>query len=220
MSKRAIFLGGKRGGSVPVVTTTTTWQVSHSGDDGSGIDSGIGSTVLSSLQAGNETYAYVTNIGYYAFFRFLNVGIPQGANIHAAKLTLRTRDAASGGTEGGDLDLYTFKVDALDVNSSTRPASDSSVFNDLADSTTAVVDWTLTSSVSDDADLDTPEIKTVLQEVVDRGGWLTGSNVTFRTYNTKTTETSPTGVATCLLHISAHETATSTAAKLTVTYSS
>lgn len=219
MSKRAIYLGGKRGAGGPTTTTsTTTWQVSNGGDDGTGVH---GSTVLSagvaSVVAGNDVEMGVVNIGYYAFFRFLNVGIAQGATIDDAKLTLRTSQSSDGGAEIGDLDLYDFKVDALDVDDSTRP-SDGNDVNENATTTSAVVNWPLTSSVSDDADLDTPEIKTVLQEVVNRSGWSSGNDITFRVYNAKTSEGNPMGLSDCHLQCWSYDQNTSKAGKLVVTY--
>lgn len=220
MSKRAIFLDGKRSSAAAssTTTTTTTWQVSNGGDDGSGAH---GSSTMSAgnapVNSGNEVQMFVVNIGYYGFFRFLNVGITQGATIDAAKLTLRTTDSSGGGAEVGDLDLYTFKVDALDVDDSTRP-TDANDVNESATTTSAVVDWTLTSSVSDDADLDTPEIKTVLQEVVDRALWSSGNDITFRVYNEKVSESSPTGLSDCQLSCFSYDQNTSKAAKLVVEY--
>lgn len=221
MSKRAIFLDGKRGaGAVgpSTTTTTTTWQVSASADDGWASHSNGGTF----LQVANNIVICgfyvgggVVPFGTYGFFRFTGVGIPDGATIDTAKLTLVTSPAPDG-AEFGDLDLHTFKVDALDVDDSTQPSSSTDV-NDGATSTEAIVDWSLTSSVADDADLDTPEIKTVVQEIVDRDGWAADNDMTFRIYSEET-DSSSVLTPDCRLQIQSHYLDSDNAAKLVVTY--
>jgi len=224
MTKRARTLrplsaGGGGGGGGGGGETTDTWVVSHSGDDGAGVYS---STTLSTsgntVTAGCLNYSGIVVIGYYAFHRFLSVDIPNGATIDDAKLTLRTAATEfDGGAEVGDLDLYDFKVDALDVDDSTRP-SDGNDVNENATGTSAVVTWSLTSSVGDDEDIDTPDISTVLQEIVNRTGWSSGNDITFRIYNTKVAETNPLNADTCYFQTFDYGEDADKAAKLVVTY--
>jgi len=221
MSKRAIFLSGKRGGGASgptTTTTTTTWQVSASGDDGWASHSTSGTFFnanQSSVVAGFYVAGGSTTVGTYGFFRFTGVEIPQGATIDTAKLTLVTSPAPLG-AEYGDLDLHTFKVDALDVDDSAQPSSATDA-NDSVASTEAIVDWSLTSSVADDADLDTPEIKTVVQEIVDRGGWAADNDMTFRVYSEET-DSSNVLTPDCRLNVQTHDLDSDNAAKLVVTY--
>ena len=189
--------------------------MSHGDDDGQAVHNSSTLTSIPSVtSAGNIPIPGITNVGYYTFFRFLNVTIPNAATIDAAKLTLRTGEDA----ESGDLDLYDFRIDALDQDSTSRPVHGTGGNTVNQGGTEAVVNWPLTSSVADDADLDTPEIKTVLQEIVNRGGWASGNAITFRIYNTKTSEPSPMGLSECNLHIVAYDGDSSNAAKLVVTY--
>jgi hypothetical protein len=223
MSKRAIFLSGKRGGGgyVPT-TTTTTWQVSAGGDDG-WAQHGTTTTMFTGDALIGGFFVYSTGMGgmpygTYAFCRFQNVGIPQGATIDTAKLTFKTQATSSGGAEHGDLDAHTFKVDAIDEDDVSAPSAASDV-NDSAATTEEIVDWSLTSSVADDADLDTPEIKTVLQEIVNRGGWASGNAVMFRYYSEETDSSDSSGsTVDCRLDVQSYEESSSNAAKLVVTY--
>ena len=222
MSKRAIFLSGKRGGgaSGPTTTTeTTTWQVSAGGDDGWAVHAGTVSMFTSDQLIGGFFLASgVVPYGTYAFCRFQNVTIPQGATIDTAKLTFKTLATTDGGAEYGDLDAHTFKVDAIDADDVSAPSAASDV-NDSATTTGEIVDWSLTSSVADDADLDTPEIKTVLQEVVGRGGWESGNAVMFRYYSEETDSGDGSGsTVDCRLDCQSYEASSSNAAKLVVTY--
>ena len=102
--------------------------------------------------------------------------------------------------------------------SQSAPSAASDV-NDSATTTGEIVDWSLTSSVADDADLDTPEIKTVLQEVVGRGGWESGNAVMFRYYSEETDSGDGSGsTVDCRLDCQSYEASSSNAAKLVVTY--
>ena len=222
MSKRAIFLSGKRGGgaSGPTTTTeTTTWQVSAGGDDGWVVhNSTTTSFHATSLLGGFWLVSGIVPYGTYVFCRFQNVTIPQGATIDTAKLTFKTLATIDGGAEHGDLDAHTFKVDAIDEDDVSAPSTSSDV-NNSATTTEEIVDWSLTSSVADDADLDTPEIKTVLQEVVGRDGWESGNAVMFRYYSEETDSSDGSGsTVDCRLDVQSYEESSSDAAKLVVTY--
>jgi len=222
MSKRAIFLSGKRGGgaSGPTTTTeTTTWQVSAGGDDGWVVhNSTTTSFHATSLLGGFWLVSGIVPYGTYVFCRFQNVTIPQGATIDTAKLTFKTLATIDGGAEHGDLDAHTFKVDAIDEDDVSAPSTSSDV-NNHATTTEEIVDWSLTSSVADDADLDTPEIKTVLQEVVGRDGWESGNAVMFRYYSEETDSSDGSGsTVDCRLDVQSYEESSSDAAKLVVTY--
>ena len=226
MSKRAIFLDGKRGaGAVgpSTTTTTTTWQVSANADDGWALGASADTFLNSGINCIGGFYllgdpGVGTPFGTFAWFRFQNVGIPKLATIDTAKLTFKTQAAGNGGAEYGDLDAHTFKVDALDEDNVSAPSVADDV-NEEADTTSAIVDWSLTSSVADDADLDTPEIKTVLQEIVNRSGWASGNAVLFRYYSEETGSTDGSGATEdCRLDVQSREESSANAAKLVVTY--
>jgi len=98
--------------------------------------------------------------------RFLNVTIPKNATIDTAYLTLRAYATRTGTT----------------VNSKIRgEAADNPVtFSTLADyqgrpKTTAVVNWNAIPAWTLDTDYNSPEIKTIIQELVNRAGWVSGN---------------------------------------------
>ena len=98
--------------------------------------------------------------------RFLNVTIPKDATIDTAYLTFKASDTRTGTT----------------VNSKIRgEASDNPItFSTLADyqgraKTTAVVNWDAIPAWTLDTDYNSPEIKTIIQELVNRAGWASGN---------------------------------------------
>jgi len=118
----------------------------------------------------NNVYVAIGNGGaaiYDCGFRFTNVTIPQGSTINSAYLSVRCRSAY-------DYDLYT-NIRGHDVDNSTACADYDTPTGRIAGAaTTASVAW-------DEADSFTvgwyqsPDIKSVVQEIVDRGGWSSGN---------------------------------------------
>jgi hypothetical protein len=99
-------------------------------------------------------------------FRFLNVTVPQGATITAATWEPRVTSTA---TDDPDIDIHAEAVD------------DSASFVTSADvtgrsRTTASVAWTATAVGA--AFVQSPDIATVIQEVVNRAGWVSGNDLT------------------------------------------
>jgi len=98
--------------------------------------------------------------------RFTNVTIPQGATIVTAYLTLRARDT----------------LDGTVANSKIRGENvdNAATFSTLANyqgraKTTALVSWNSIPAWTDVNNYNSPEIKTIIQEIVDRGGWASGN---------------------------------------------
>jgi hypothetical protein len=69
----------------------------------------------------------------------------------------------------------TLVIDAENSDNTSSPSVESNIRS--ATKTTATVNWTLPSTFG--STLYTPEIKTVVQEVVDRSGWASGNAMTF-----------------------------------------
>jgi hypothetical protein len=99
--------------------------------------------------------------------RFNNVTVPVGATITSATLSLAT------GAKTGDINL---DVLAEDVDDS--PALGTGT-NELSNKTltTATVLWTGTAASTDTYN-DSPDISSVIQEIVDRAGWTSGNDIT------------------------------------------
>ncbi len=106
------------------------------------------------------------------FVRFLDVQVPQGATITAATLKLNFRD-------GEDVNYTLSGFDADNPDPSTMSASD----GDHSTHTTANVNFDVLSNGSQDSMNDnlttSPDIKDIVQELVDRAGWAAGNAMMF-----------------------------------------
>jgi len=135
---------------------------------------------------------YPLNIVAEIFLRFTNITIPRGATITNAKITLTTIDsAASTGTP--NLDIQACDEDNSAEMTGTE-VQDGTMTADIMSRvrTTANVNWS--QSFSNDTVYETPDIKTVVQEVIDRAGWASGNAMQFiisdHTYKYRTYPTS------------------------------
>lgn len=101
-------------------------------------------------------------------FRFTGITIPQGATINEAKIRLVNQVDSTG--------TPTLAIEGEDTD-------DSAIFSTHADfvgrtRTSASVSWTPGAQTAATA-VDTVDIKTVVQEIVDRGGWASGNDMAF-----------------------------------------
>ncbi len=101
-------------------------------------------------------------------FRFQNVTIPQGAMITNAYVQFKAADSSAESTDltilGQDADS-TSQFGENSNNLSNRPR------------TSASVDWSNVPNWSMNQFYQTPDITTVIQEIVDRGGWSSGNSM-------------------------------------------
>jgi len=103
--------------------------------------------------------------------RFVSVMIPRGTTISEAHLTLRA-------FESRDEDVVRSRISAEDVDDAAIFADDGDAFDTRwAARTTARVDWDSIGSWVAGTDYDSPDIKTVIQEIVDRPGWNSGQDM-------------------------------------------
>ena len=104
--------------------------------------------------------------------RFTNITIPQNATIEDGThliLTCQTPKA------GGDCKS---RISAEDVDDAPTFADDSGAFDTRwAARTTARVDWDSIGEWFLNVEYTSPEIKTVIQEIVNRGGWASGQDI-------------------------------------------
>jgi len=112
----------------------------------------------------------------YAATRFQNVTIPQGATITSAYVRFK---AASEQVNTMSISIYGEDVD----NASAFSSNYYNISNRAK--TTASVSWS-TGGWKDNDTRDTPDLKSVIQEIVDRGGWNSGSSIVilFKSNNT------------------------------------
>lgn len=108
---------------------------------------------------------------YNGGFRFQAVNIPQGATVTNAKIRFINQSLGSG-------------TPALLV--SGEDVDDSAAFSTYANfagrtPTTATDTWT-PSPITADSRLETDNISAIVQEIVDRGGWAAGNDMTFQIF--------------------------------------
>ena len=157
-------------------TTTTTFTVAASADDGQVTKAtssatiptsgwGSPSTSSTSLKAGsqdNESWPnYFTH--YLGFLRFQNITIGQGATISSAYFKPYKSSYAS----------VPLVIHGIDADNAAAPSAGS----DLAASnfTSANVNWTSSVGTGQQTSSD---IKTIIQEIVNRAGWSSGNALT------------------------------------------
>lgn len=141
--------------NVAAVKTTTTLYPVVSNDDGTDTDNTLTNNAVSLIMG--HYGGYSTSI----FVRFPEINIERLQQVTNAFIRFTAYGAASGIT----CRLRIYAVDADDANAPTNDTE-----WDALTQTTAYVDWTPGVWV-DDTTYDTPNIASVLQEVVNRTGW-------------------------------------------------
>lgn len=106
--------------------------------------------------------------------RFQDVYIPQGVTITSAKIVFQ----AAADRSGSDLSL-TISADNVD-NAQTYAAVSGDLTSAARPQTAATVAWNNVSDWTLNNYHDTPDIKAVVQEVVNRSGWCRGNAMAFR----------------------------------------
>ena len=107
-----------------------------------------------------------------AFFRFQNISIAQGTTIQSAFF----KAVFSSGTSTSQ----SFKIVGTDLDNVSAPSS-ASPDGDTSRHTSAVVSWN-SASLSSSSYQTSPDIKTIIQEIVDRPGWSSGNAIMIQTY--------------------------------------
>ena len=145
-----------------------TYQVVASTDDAFRRLGTLGWDLTASMNSGAAS-ATVNRMGAGA--RFKNILIVNGATITEAHLTLRCNSSTSG-------TVVNSRVSAEDVDDAITFADDADAFDTRwAARTTARVDWDAIPAWTSGVDYDSPDIKTVIKEIVDRGGWASGQDI-------------------------------------------
>lgn len=126
------------------------------------------SNISSALNVGNPG-AVLRNIG----LRFLNVTIPQGATINSAFIRFVALS-----TKNPTVDT---QIQGVDEDNTAQfdvsPDPQDTPYNRTK--TTAVVQWDGAVSHTANANLDSPDITSIVQEIVDRVGWSSGNAMGF-----------------------------------------
>jgi len=152
------------------VDPTLDVQVGASADDCVAVtSSGSGSWSLTQDRFNAGAYDAV-NYGYFSGARFQGITLDNSQVISIAYLRIKCVTQFSG------TDVRT-KLSAEDIDDA--PAFTSIGYDDYwaRTKTTAQVDWDISTVWSVDTTYNSAEIKTVVQEVVDRGGWASGQDI-------------------------------------------
>ena len=142
--------------------TTINLQVGAGADDGFKYDASW-TSVDTALDMGE----YNTN-SRSSWMRFAGVTIAQGATIDVATLTFTARLSQSGATvnltiQGEDADNATQVTSAADYNGRAK--------------TTASVAWNAVAAWTAESTYSPADLKTIIQEIINRGGWSSGNAV-------------------------------------------
>ncbi|MHB1316180.1 MAG: hypothetical protein ACYCX2_12015 [Christensenellales bacterium] len=139
-----------------------TYQISAGADDGY-VAAGVFYATGNLVGFGN----YITD-GVSEWLRFPNVAVPHGATITGANVQLRANNTLSGTTVNS-------KIYCNDEDDAAAPTNATEFENKAL--TTAYVDWNNVSAWTSGTWYDSPEIMTVIQEVIDRAGWASGNAI-------------------------------------------
>lgn len=140
---------------------TLNLQVGASSDDGF-TDYGTYNDSSINVEMGRDVEP---NIGKVRFgCRFTNVTIPKGSTINSAYLSVYVE----AGTEDIKPDLYGINEDNTVTSSSGNPLWDRTL-------TTAKVNWNITDDWVNGVWYDSPDISTIIQEIINRFGWASGN---------------------------------------------
>lgn len=104
---------------------------------------------------------------FSSFFRFANVTIPPGSIITSAFIRLTAQEAQSG--IPCNVNIYFNNEDDATNPTSSAEAAGKAV--------TAKIDWDDIPAFTEGVSYDTPELNTILQTVVDRGGFSSGNHI-------------------------------------------
>jgi hypothetical protein len=155
---------------MPICEAATTIRDSckYDGDDCDSTNEGFES------QATYCEMGYYSSVNHNTSFRFDNVTVPQGATIDSAVIQWYCE---SGSSDNIDMDIY---AKDADNNDSLIQASD---FADGGTFTTAKVDWLFTTNTSDYNWYEITDVRTIVKEIVDRTGWISGNSIVFMVMN-------------------------------------
>lgn len=155
-------------------TTDATFSISQGSDDG---DETSGGTMDISASV---VHLFKIADAEFAGLRFEGVTIPSGATINSAVLRFTAFATSSLAPDGG------VTIQANDVDdASTFTTSANNISNRTL--TTASVSWTNPESWVLEQTYDSPDFSSVVQEIIDRGGWASGQDIAIIMTVTSTT---------------------------------
>jgi hypothetical protein len=147
------------------MATILDLQVGAGANDGFVKSNGDGDNAWGSLPIG-----WWSSLGFYLWHLWESVPIPAGATITTAYMSVK---AYATQDEAGNIATNVY---FNNVDSASNPASNKTAYD--AKAVTAGVAWDVTSTTWTKATwYNSPELKTILQTVIDRAGWASGNNL-------------------------------------------
>lgn len=137
-----------------------TKRITINGDDGYG-NAGTFTAGATDTRLGHDG-----GQAYDSWYRFVNVTIPKGAKIDDAKITFEARNTESATTIRNN-------IHCEDSDDAVSPTNSSELTNLVR--TTAFAVWDGEAGWTAGVTEDTPDIASPVQEVVDRGSWVSGN---------------------------------------------
>jgi len=118
---------------------------------------------------------YLTTVGAKSFIRVVSVTIPKDAIIDTAYVIFTAYDNQAGTTVNLDLFFHTADNPAAPTDVATA--------NTMNDSLTSGINWDNLGAWTDGNAYNSPELKTILQTIVNRAGWAAGQAIIFVTHD-------------------------------------
>ena len=171
---------------------STTYTIANGDDDGY---TESNSTSSSSVQFNGSLLKSVTrvqvgaeddegaikhNVGY---FRFNNIAIDQGATVQSATFKLIRRGINSGANKN-------FEIAGRDVDNAGVPSSASTLGSNRTTARVTLTKSTIVNTANSSV-IDIPDIKTIIQEIVDRAGWSSGNSIVLVVYTPSQSVSNP-----------------------------
>jgi len=154
-------------------------------------------------------WAAAANKQWGTGMRFTNITIPQGSTIIEAHLTLQAQVGDSG-------TVVKTRISAEDIDDAPTFVNNAAIFDARwAARTMARVDWDAIPGWTADVEYDSPDIKTVIKEIVDRPGWDSGQDIVIF-WEDFEDRSGTSGLA--FRRADSHEESALTAPKLVITY--
>ena len=144
-----------------------TYQVSQSTDD---CLRKLVTDFFNLTQTSNPAGALATEYQFGCGMRFANILIPQGVNITSAKLSLYCFDP-------GIAAIVKTRISASNEDDAATFSGPGNFDTRWAARTTARVDWDNIPVWIPNTWYDSPDITTVIQEIVNRAGWASGNAI-------------------------------------------
>ena len=146
-------------------------RVSGGNDDAEEATAGAGIGSISFTSTDLELVEDGTRGNQYVGMLFRNILITQGKTIKSAYIEFTVDEAGTAGTKDPNLIIYAHNVDNAPAFTSTN--------YDLSSrpSTTSTVNWLITDSWAIGSKKKTIDISLVIQEIVNRPGWVSGNSI-------------------------------------------